>query len=203
MAVELHQSSRCPYLHKLARSSPVLQRRIILTVCISVALVGFGIYSFEMTRDDFPLPSAPPSSPFHTRLSPTQRGHILDGEFKLVVSTQTMPDPVKHAFIAATKEKGFALANPGADYQAGDVVYDKQLPRRRLIFAGSSPGKWFIHYEQGGFAHSYYLLIFGSQSDGSWRFLWGAASTRPAKDLDELRKMIARGWFMDEGDYYW
>jgi hypothetical protein len=149
----------------------MLQRRIILGVYISVALVGFGIYSFEMTRDDFPLPSAPAPSPFYAKLSPAELGHLLDGEFKLVVSTRPMPDSLKYAFVAATREKDFALANPTADYQAGDMVYDKRLPAWRLIFAGASSGKWFVHYEKGGLAHSCYLLVFASQSDGSWRFL--------------------------------
>jgi len=74
---------------------------------------------------------------YHKRLSPAERNHILDGSFTNVTKTEAMPPIVKRAFATITAEPSFALANPGQKFQVTDVVIDRGLPRRRLIFAGA------------------------------------------------------------------
>ena len=52
------------------------------------------------------------------------------------------------------------MANPGKHFIEGDVIYDSSVPRERLIFAGVSGEKCFVHYEQGGRGHMYLVVFF-------------------------------------------
>jgi hypothetical protein len=94
------------------------------------------------------------------QLSTAEKEHILDGQFKMISTTGSMPANIKQAFSETTREPSFALADPGQKYQVTDVVVDRNLPFRRLVFAGVKDDKWFIHYERGGRGHGYYVLVF-------------------------------------------
>lgn len=137
------------------------------------------------------------------QLSATEREHILDGQFKLVSTTEGIPANIKQAFSQVSRQSSFAMANPGQKYQVGDVVVDRNLPFRRLVFAGGSNDKGFIHYERGGRGHGYYLVVFKVDPDGDAHFLWGGSGLNGARNLEQLRKMIADGRFSDKQNYYW
>jgi hypothetical protein len=151
----------------------------------------------------FCLPIPLTAQQFHTRLSPAQREHVLDGQFNEVTKTEAMPVNVRRAFAKITGEPSFALSNPGQKYQATDVVVDRDLPRRRLVFAGVRGDDWLVHYELGGIGHSYCVLLFKVDSQNRLQFMWGGAGSHGAKDLDQLRKMVADGEFADEIQYSW
>jgi hypothetical protein len=137
------------------------------------------------------------------RLSPAERQHVLDGDFKLILKTEAIPDNIKSAYLRLSRQPSFAMAEPGQKYQVGDVVVNRSLPFRRLIFAGNSEKKWFIQYERGGRGHTYYVAIFVIDPDGGARFAWGGSGANGAKNLDQLRKMVTAGQFSDEYNYYW
>lgn len=84
------------------------------------------------------------------QLSAAEREHILGGQFKVVSTTEAIPANIKQAFSEITRQPSFALANPGQKYQVADVIVDRNLPFRRLVFAGVKDDKWFIRYERGG-----------------------------------------------------
>jgi hypothetical protein len=140
---------------------------------------------------------------FHKRLSPPEKEHILDGSFTDVTKTEAMPATVKEAFAKITAEPSFALANPRQKFQVTDVVVHRGLPRRRLIFAGVRGDEWFVHYELGGFAHSYCVLLFKVDPQNQFQFVWGGAGFQGAKNLDQLRKMVVAGQFLDDMQNYW
>jgi hypothetical protein len=140
---------------------------------------------------------------FHKQLSRSEKEHILDGSFTIVAATEDLPPKVKLAFAEITRQNSFALANPGQKYQVTDVVSDTNLPSRRLAFAGVKDGEWFIHYERGGRGHGYDVIVFKIEPQHQVQFLWGGAGFQGAKNLDELRKMIAAGQFSDDATYYW
>jgi hypothetical protein len=119
------------------------------------------------------------------------------------MKTEAMPADVKQAFATITGEPSFALANPGQKYQATDVVVERGLPRRRLVFAGVRGDEWFVHYELGGIGHSFCVLLFKVDPQSRLQFVWGGAGFHGAKNLDELRKMVAAGQFSDETQNYW
>jgi hypothetical protein len=140
---------------------------------------------------------------FHTRLSPAQKEHILDGQFHEVTKVEAMTVKAKQAFAKITGEPSFALANPGQKYQVTDVVVDRALPRRRLILAGVQDDEWFVHYELGGIGHSYCVLLFKVDPQNGLQFVWGGAGSHGAKNFDQLRKMVGAGQFSDEMQSYW
>jgi hypothetical protein len=140
---------------------------------------------------------------FHKRLSKAEKEHILDGLFTSVATTGSMPQNAKQAFRTITDEPSFALADPGQKYQDTDVITEQDLPSRRLVFAGVKGDEWFVHYERGGYVHSYLIVVFKLKAQDQFQFLWGGAGFQGAKDVQELRKMIAAGQFSDDHDYYW
>ena len=139
---------------------------------------------------------------FHKQLSASEKQHILDGAFTVLVKTEDMPASAKRAFAKITGEPSFSLANPGQKFNATDYIVDGTLPRRRLVFAGNRGDEWFVHYEVGGRAHYYCVVLFRIDSKNGLQFVWGGAGPR-AKNLDELRTMIANGKFSDNRQSYW
>jgi hypothetical protein len=51
------------------------------------------------------------------------------------------------------------IAAAGAKWEPTDVITDRSLPRSRLIWHATSGRRMLVHYETGGYAHSYWLLI--------------------------------------------
>lgn len=196
----------CILMGKLHRRSLVVSAAIV-----SIASCAIAIYSIHSRLSTVPtLPAAElgvkRDSPrvFRTSLSTAEKEHILDGQFTVVASTAAMPPPLKHAFAVITGQSHFALADPGDKYQATDVVYDHgDLPFRRLVFAGVTGNKWFIHYEHGGIGHSYAVVVFETTPENRVKFIWGGAGSQAATSVEDLRKAISNGRFRDDGDYLW
>ncbi len=139
---------------------------------------------------------------FHKQLPPAEKEHILDGPFTDVTKTESMPPTVKQAFAKITGEPSFALANPGQKFQVTDVNPNRALPRRRLIFAGVQGDEWFVHYERGGLAHSYYAVAFKVEPHGAAHFFWGCSVADRAKTLEQLRSMVAACRLSEEESYW-
>jgi hypothetical protein len=112
--------------------------------------------------------------------------HILDGDFRIVRSGDPLPTQVKSAFAALVRDSRFGMADPGQDFQLTDVIHREGVPRRRLIFAGISDKKCFLHYEMGGRGHSYYVVVFVSGPSEA-TFIWGGTLPKPAATLVELQ----------------
>jgi hypothetical protein len=94
-----------------------------------------------------------------------------------------VPAGVWTAFATVTTDHGSPMANPGEKWQATDVILEKDLPWRRLIFAGVSDDYCLLHYERGGIAHSFHLMLF-RRDGGEWRMVWSAASGQMAQLSD-------------------
>ena len=151
-----------------------------------------------------PPPSEEPQKNDSTvihKLSADEKAHILDKEFTVEKKVDRLPDSLKAAFARLTKERDFKMANPGEQYQATDYISEPGLPWRRLIFAGVSKDRYFIHYEKGGIAHTSYLAVFDASADGKVGFLWGGPGPRAA-DLTELRSFVSTKAFADSGNYW-
>jgi hypothetical protein len=173
---------------------------LVLTVVLTVQR------SFTIPPAPRPLTTSETSDDltwrFHKQISEAERQHILDGPFTTVTSTELMPPPVKRAFATITGER-FALASAGEKYQVTDVISEPGLPFRRLVFAGSTADRWFIHYERGGRGVSFAVVVFGMSADGTLSFLWGGSGFERAQDLPQLRQMVAAGRFTDCASCSW
>jgi hypothetical protein len=125
-----------------------------------------------------------------TAQSEAQR--FLDYHFSLVNDVRNLPVSVLQAF---TEQGGSRLlmANPGENFRATDVVYDPTLPSKRLIFAGVSGEKCFVHYEQGGLGHSYILALFEVPAKDSMKPIWRGYCGGRANSLEDLRSWLRDG----------
>jgi mono/diheme cytochrome c family protein len=148
-------------------------------------------------------PADPPKSdsPVIHKLSADEKAHVLDGDFSIEKKVDRLPDSLKSAFAHLAKEADFKMANPGEKFQETDVT-GPGLLSRRLIFAGISKDRYFIHYEKGGWAHSFRIAVFDVSSEGKVSFVWGGSGFSAANDLAQLRTMISGGKFADGGDYW-
>jgi hypothetical protein len=73
--------------------------------------------------------------------------------FHEVHSTSDLP-PVIIALCSGDK-----LAEPGQNWNATDVITDPTLPGKRLIWAAVGGEYYVVHYERGGIAHTFHILV--------------------------------------------
>lgn len=100
------------------------------------------------------------------------RRTFLAGDFVIVRKVAELPIGMRNLYL---------MADPGERFEATDVILDRTLPRRRLIFGGVAQSHAFIHYEQGGIAHTYVTEFFRLESGDAavriWRGYCGHAET--------------------------
>jgi hypothetical protein len=116
---------------------------------------------------------------------------FLDGDFALIKNVESLPRPILKAYTEVGGSRP-VLANPGKRFEATDFIVDNSLPRKRLIFAGVSGSRCFIHYEQGGRALSFRVAFFELTSSNTMRALW-LGYCGPAKDIVDLRSQVRAG----------
>ena len=131
------------------------------------------------------------------KLSATDRKNLLAA--KQVTPLQTMHE-IPAEVVEACKDLGgygeFKLADPGQPFQATDVITEKHLLGRRLIWAVRFPGYVVIHYESGGVAHSFHVVVIAVNSSRKARVLW-ETDTRPgtSNSFAEFQAALASGKF--------
>ena len=67
-------------------------------------------------------------------------------ETTFVSRISDLPDPIQ-SLVA----RGGKVADPGQDFEPSDDMGNPGLPRRRMVLAGHSGGKWFVWIDHGGF----------------------------------------------------
>ena len=157
----------------------------IIVVCVLLfALARTGVLRY-WGKVSKPLGEAP-------RISQSERQQFLEGDFAIVKDVKALPRQVVDAF---TEQGGshLLMANPGQTFEATGIIRDSSVPRERLIFAGVLNDKCFVHYEQGGYAHSYILAFFNVASTSGVKMLWRGYCTTPATNLQELRLKVTNG----------
>ncbi len=71
-------------------------------------------------------------------LSGALRAHLRDEQFQIVTSIRGLPLGVRDGLQTLFGSASLDIADPGAEFQATDVVVDPKLPIRRLVAAGCS-----------------------------------------------------------------
>ena len=129
--------------------------------------------------------------------------------------TQHLPDSVRHAMLtesfrnvvhvkdipisvltAASKARDpnykgdlIEFAEPGAEFQATDVIVNPKLPGRRFDAGYASDDLFIMRYEVGGIAHTFHVAVFRlSGKDAT--FVWQAQVPSTLTGLDDLRKLL-------------
>jgi hypothetical protein len=85
------------------------------------------------------------------------------------------------AVLALCVDENGRLAEPGQKWQVTDVITDQTLPGKRLIWAVTNGDYYVVHYERGGIAHSFHVLVARLKArDSKPSFVWRAAGKQLA-----------------------
>jgi len=68
-------------------------------------------------------------------------------------------DDLPAELLAQCQDDNGRLADPGAPWLAGNVIWNASLPRHRLLWAVTVGPYHVVHFERGGFAHTYRVLV--------------------------------------------
>ena len=88
--------------------------------------------------------------------------------------------------------KTLDIAEPGAEFQATDVVVNPKLPRRRLVAAGCTADYCLVYYERGGIAHTWHVALF-HWTPAATRFEWGGTAAGGLATIEEVQKAVLSG----------
>jgi len=100
---------------------------------------------------------------------------LREGRFTEIKKVSDIAQDLLAEFWRTTPAHGLkAFADPDAEFQATDVIDQRNLPWRRLIFAGRSPSISFVYYEKGGIALSRHVFVTCSmgQLTRSFSYVW-------------------------------
>ena len=130
---------------------------------------------------------APPAA-----LSAELRTHLKDERFGIVTSIRGLPLGVREALQTLFGTGSLDIAEPGAEFQATDVVMNPKLPIRRLIAAGCSSDHCLVYYERGGIAHTWRVTLF-HWTPAETRFEWGGVASGGLTTINDVRKAVLSG----------
>jgi hypothetical protein len=140
----------------------------------------------------------PPASPM---LPESLRTHLRDEQYVAVASVAALSKEVRDGLRDLFGAPTLGLAEPGAEYQATDVMLKPNLPTRRLIRAGCSADHCLVYYERGGIAHTWHVVVFQLRESGA-RFEWGGSAPWDLRDLDQVRSAILTGAVKGQTTYF-
>jgi hypothetical protein len=133
-----------------------------------------------------------------TKLRPEDRKALEDApHFKEVHATTNLPPQV----LSFCADGNGRIAEPGQKWQVTDVILDDALPRKRLIWGAVAGGLYVVHYESGGMAHGYHVLVARcKQDEKKAEVVWHAVG-KQLKDYGALLDAIKGNTLRDELDY--
>jgi hypothetical protein len=132
-----------------------------------------------------------------TKLSPGDREQIMhSSRFHEVHSTGDLPPAV--VTLCAENDR---LAEPGQKWNATCVITDPTLPGKRLVWATIGGDDYVIHYERGGIAHTFHILVAKlAKNDAKPKLVWHAVGGQ-LKDYAAFLDALRAGKFDDRLDY--
>jgi hypothetical protein len=132
-----------------------------------------------------------------TKLPAEDRRALQDSSrFHEVHSTGDLPA----AIVALCADDG-RLAGPGQKWNATDAITDPTLPGKRLIWAALGGEYYVAHYERGGIAHSFHILVARlTKDDVKPKVVWRAVGG-PLKDYAAFLIALRNGKLDDRLDY--
>jgi hypothetical protein len=129
------------------------------------------------------------------------RAHLRGEHFSPLTTVAALPAGLRQALSELFNAPTLDMADPGAPFQATDVMVTPRLPARRLVAAGCSADHCLVCYERGGFAHVHQIVLFG-KTDTAFRFVDGGAAPGGLSDLEQVKDALLSGKIMG-GSKYW
>jgi hypothetical protein len=118
--------------------------------------------------------------------------HVKNDRFDIVTSIRGLPLGVRDALEKLFGTGSLDIAEPGAEFQATDVIVKPNLPIRRLIAAGCTVEYCVVYYERGGFVHTWQVAMF-HWTPAATKFEWGGSAPGGLRTFDDVRKAILSG----------
>jgi hypothetical protein len=130
-----------------------------------------------------------------TKLPAQDRKALQDASrFHEIHSTRDLPPPI----VALCGDK---VADPGQNWNATDSITDPTLPWKRLIWAAIGGDHYVVHYERGGIAHTFHILVANlAKNDAKPKVVWRAVGG-PFKDYATFLNGLRSGKLDDRLDY--
>ena len=131
-----------------------------------------------------------------THLAPEYRFLLMQqGAFRVVAMSQI---PSSIALLCA--DSNGRMAAPGERWEATDTLSGDNLPRKRFIWAATHNNYYLLHYERGGRAHSFHVVIAYMRGEGTVELLWHASATQ-YQDVSAFMKALASDQLSDNPAY--
>jgi hypothetical protein len=171
---------------------------ITLACCVAVS-VGLGLGVGWLIRQSgsrsqcLPGPKGTPTLP-NGSAPPAELLQVLQRPLDLRMGHRIsdIPDPVRTAFARAAQIDKFEMAEPGARWQATDVILWPPAPRRRLRSVAKSDSFVLLFYELGGFGESQNVAAF-RLSRSTAEPIWHAYLYDCVTSPDALRAEVDEG----------
>jgi hypothetical protein len=164
-------------------------------VVIALALAGtFGLAFLNAKADSQTTPPA-------TAIGGTLLTHLRGERFSPLTTVTALPASVREALRELFGGTTLEMADPGAPFQATDVMMTPRLPSRRLVAAGCSADHCLVYYERGGFAHVHQIVLF-SKTETAARFVQGGVAAGGLTDLEQVKDALLSGKVIG-GSKYW
>jgi hypothetical protein len=154
-----------------------MANRFTATVLVVLGLAGCAGHA-----QDRPPAGAVPSA---------LRDHVKGETFAPVTTVAALPASVKEG-LAQLFGETLKMAEPGAPFQATDVIGPDRLPFRRLVAAGCAADHCLVHYEKGGFAHVHYVVVLRTSVAGA-SFEWGGLTGGGLANVDAVKDAVVSG----------
>jgi len=134
-----------------------------------------------------------------TKLPLEDRKALLDtAPFHEVHATSDLPSVILALCDGGGDGK---LAEPGQKWNATDAISDPTLPGKRLIWGAVGGEYYVVHYERGGIAHTFHILVAKlSKNDARAKAVWRAVGG-PIKDYPAFLDALRKGKLDDRLDY--
>jgi len=117
--------------------------------------------------------------------------------FREIQATTNLP----RAIFALCADYNGRFAEPGQKWEVTDVITDDKLPTRRLIWAVTDGDYYVVHYERGGYAHSFHFLVAKLKAgEDKPNFVWRGIGER-LKNYSAFLDSLRRGKLDDSLDY--
>jgi hypothetical protein len=127
-----------------------------------------------------------------TALSEALRARVNNEQFAIVTSIRGLPLGVRNELQTMFDSQTLDIAEPGAEFQATDVVVKPNLPIRRLVAAGCSIEYCLVYYERGGRPHTWHAALF-HWTPAATRLEWGGTAPGGLANIDAVRNAVLSG----------
>ena len=144
--------------------------------------IGVSLWSAAVTGGQAPTVGLPEAL----------RAHVKDERYQIVASIRGLPLGVRDGLQMLFGSQTLDIAEPGAEFQATDVVGNPKLPIRRLVAAGCSTDHCIVYYERGGIARTWQVALF-HWTPAATRFEWGGSAPGGLATVDDVRNAALSG----------